>query len=80
MICAAGWPTNLTEIQKFYSVEFVDNPGKWEITVFADTGQLPQDAEERLKSKIQAGSLQVRTTKDAYLDTIVDGPGGRPEQ
>ena len=65
----------LTEIQKFYSVEFVDNPGKWEITVFADTGQLPQDAEERLKLKIQAGSLQVRTSKDAYLDTVV---GGQP--
>ena len=63
----------LTEIQKFYSVEVVDNPGKWEITVFADTGRLPQDAEERLKSKIQAGSLQVRTKNDAYLDTIFAG-------
>jgi Tfp pilus assembly protein PilN len=70
-----GWLTDeLTEIQKFYSVEFVDNPGKWEITVFADTGRLPQDAEERLKSKIQAGSLQVRTKNDAYLDTPVNVP------
>ncbi|MGA2323540.1 MAG: pilus assembly protein PilM [Sedimentisphaerales bacterium] len=64
----------LTEIQKFYSVEAVDNPGKWEVTVFADTGQLPQDAQERLKSKIQAGSLQVRTKNDAYLDTPVNIP------
>jgi type IV pilus assembly protein PilM len=70
-----GWLTDeLTEIQKFYSVEFVDNPGKWEVTVFADTGQLPQDAEDILKSKIQAGSLQVRTSKDAYLDTPVNVP------
>ncbi|MGA2071596.1 MAG: pilus assembly protein PilM [Sedimentisphaerales bacterium] len=69
-----GWLADeLAEIQKFYSVEVVDNAGKWEITVFADTAQLPQDAEGILKSKIQAGSLQVRTSKDAYLDTIVSG-------
>jgi Tfp pilus assembly protein PilN len=70
-----GWLADeLTEIQKFYSVDVVDNPGKWEVTVFADTGQLPQDAEERLKSKIQAGSLQVRTKNDAYLDTPINVP------
>jgi Tfp pilus assembly protein PilN len=70
-----GWlAEELSEIQQFYSVEFVDNPGKWEVTVFADTGRLPQDAEERLKSKIQAGSLQVRTSKDAYLDTPINVP------
>ena len=69
-----GWLADeLAEIQKFYSVEVMDNTGKWEITVFADTAQLPQDAEGILKSKIQAGSLQVRTSKDAYLDTIVSG-------
>ena len=69
-----GWlAEELAEIQKFYSVEVVDNTGKWEITVFADTAQLPQDAEGILKSKIQASSLQVRTSKDAYLDTIVSG-------
>jgi Tfp pilus assembly protein PilN len=63
----------LAEIQKFYSVEVMDNTGKWEIAVFADIAQLPQDAEAILKSKVQAGSLQVRTSKDAYLDTIVSG-------
>jgi Tfp pilus assembly protein PilN len=64
----------LSEIQKFYSVEMLDNTAKWEVTVFADTAQLPQDAEAILKSKVQAGSLRVRTSKDAYLDTIVGGP------
>jgi Tfp pilus assembly protein PilN len=69
-----GWLADeLAEIQKFYSVEMMDNTGKWEIAVFADTAQLPQDAEAILKSKIQAGSLQVRTSKDAYLDTVVGG-------
>jgi Tfp pilus assembly protein PilN len=77
-----GWLADeIAEIQKFYSVDVVDNPGKWEVTVFADSasspradkGQLPQDAEKRLKSKIQAGSLQVRTKNDAYLDTIFGG-------
>ena len=73
-----GWlAEELAEIQKFYSVEVMDNTGKWEIAVFADIAQLPQDAEAILKSKIQAGSLQVRTSKDAYLDTIVgDRPAG----
>ncbi len=63
----------IAEIQKFYSVEVVDNTDKWEIAVFADTAQLPQDAESILKSKIQACSIQVRTSKDAYLDTVIGG-------
>jgi Tfp pilus assembly protein PilN len=67
----------LAEIQKFYSVEVMDNTGKWEVAVFADTAQLPQDAEAILKSKVQAGSLQVRTSKDAYLDTIFGGQPAR---
>jgi hypothetical protein len=67
-----GWLADeLAEIQKFYSVEFMDNTGKWEIDVFIDSIQLPQDAETIFKSKVQANSLQVRTSKDAYLDTIV---------
>jgi Tfp pilus assembly protein PilN len=78
-----GWLTDeIAEIQKFYSIEVVDNAGKWEITVFADTAQLPQDAESILKSKIQAGSIQVRTSKDACLDTIISGQatGDKNEQ
>jgi Tfp pilus assembly protein PilN len=72
----------LAEIQKFYSVEVMDNTGKWEIAVFADIAQLPQDAEAILKSRVQAGSLQVRTSKDAYLDTVVGGQtkGDKNEQ
>jgi len=69
-----GWLADeLAEIQKFYSVEVMDNTGKWEIVVFADIAQLPEDAEAILKSKIKTGSLQVRTSKDAYLDTIFGG-------
>jgi Tfp pilus assembly protein PilN len=69
-----GWLADeLAEIQKFYSVEVMDNTGKWEITVFADSDKLPQNAEAILKSKVQAGLLRVRTPKDAYLDTIVGG-------
>jgi Tfp pilus assembly protein PilN len=72
----------LAEIQKFYSVEMMDNTGKWEITVFADTAQLPQDAGAILKSRVQVISLQVRTSKDAYLDTIISGQttGDKNEQ
>ncbi len=78
-----GWLADeLAEIKKFYSVEVMDNTGKWEITLFADTAQLPQDAEAILKSKIQDSTLLVRTSKDAYLDTIVGGQttGDKNEQ
>ena len=69
-----GWLADeLAEIQKFYSIEVMDNTGKWEIAVFADITQLPQDAEAILKSRVQTGSLLVRTSKDAYLDTLVSG-------
>jgi len=61
----------ITEIQKFYSVEFIENTGKWDITIFTDT-VLPENADTVLKSKFQTGSLQVRSSNDAYLDTIVD--------
>ncbi len=69
-----GWLADeLAEIQKFYSIEFVDNSGKWEITVFANNASLPENAESLLKSKFEGGSLQLRTSKDAYLDTIFGG-------
>jgi Tfp pilus assembly protein PilN len=60
----------LAEIQKFYSVEMLDNTSKWDVTVFTETVQMPQAAETILKSKLQAASVQVRTSKDVHLDTI----------
>jgi Tfp pilus assembly protein PilN len=61
----------LAEIQKFYSVEMTDGTAKWDVTVFADVPQITQDAETVLKAKVQASSLQLRTIKDAYLDTAI---------
>jgi len=59
---------------KFYDVEVPDSAGKWEITVIADSGQLPDGAEETLKDKTAESNLQVRTAEDACQDTFV-GPG-----
>ncbi len=61
----------INAIIRFYDVEFPEASGKWEITVVADSVQLPDDAEEFLKAKVAGAELQVRTTEDAYQDTPV---------
>ena len=61
----------LSEVVRFYDTDVAGNTGKWDITVFIDAKQSPKAAEDCLKSKIQAGRLQVRTIEDAYMDTPV---------
>jgi Tfp pilus assembly protein PilN len=79
----------LSEVVIFYDSEVSENTGKWEITVFVDStlrldsgqassprvdaAQSPQAVEECIKSRIQAGRLQVRTIENAYTDTPVGG-------
>jgi type IV pilus assembly protein PilM len=71
----------LSEVVRFYDIEFPENAGKWEITLFVGSASPPQvDAaqstagvEKCLKSKIQTGHLQVRTIEDACLDMSVGG-------
>lgn len=64
-------------IIRFYDVEVVDNPASWEITVIADDMQLPDNAEESLRAKTgSTTTLQVRTNKNAYLDTLVADESG----
>jgi Tfp pilus assembly protein PilN len=59
----------ISEVVRFYDIEAGENSGKWEITVFADTFQLPRSAEEQIKTLVKAEHLQVRTIEDAYKDT-----------
>jgi len=59
----------INAIIQFYQVEVPDSPGKWEVTVVADSSQLPNDAEESLKTKVPATNLQVRTHENASQDT-----------
>jgi Tfp pilus assembly protein PilN len=67
-----GWlAEELSEVVRFYDIEVPENTGKWEITVFVDTAQSPQELEECLKSGIQKEHIQVRTIESAYIDTPV---------
>ena len=65
----------LSEVVRFYDVDVPESTGKWDITVFIDASQSPQVAEERIKSRVLAEHLQVRTIEDAYTDTPVSGTG-----
>ncbi|UCE99533.1 MAG: pilus assembly protein PilM [Planctomycetota bacterium] len=63
----------IDEVIKFYNVEIPEGPKNWEITVVADSKQLPQDAEESLKAKVQGTEVQVRTPENAYQDISLVG-------
>jgi len=62
----------ITAIIQFYDMAAdSDSPRNWEITVVADSAQLPKDAEQSLKIKVACDNLQVRTFEDACQDTSV---------
>lgn len=65
----------LSEVIKFYDIEVPENTGKWDVTVFAD-GTKTTIAQERVKSRIKAESLQIRTIEEAFADTPVAGSAG----
>jgi len=69
----------INAIIQFYQVEVPDSPGKWEVTVVADSAQLPDDAEESLKAKVASTNLQVRTHENAWQDTPV-GQNDSPDR
>jgi len=69
----------INAIIQFYQVEVPDSPGKWEVTVVADSIQLPKDTEESLKAKVPATNLQVRTHENAWQDTPV-GQNDSPDR
>ena len=62
----------INAIIQFYGVEVPDSSGKWEVNVVAeDTVQLPDDAEEFLKSNVPAGVLRLIAGENIYQDTPV---------
>ena len=69
----------INAIIQFYEVEIPDSPGKWEVTVVADSTQLPKDAQESLKTKVPVIELQVRTPNNAWQDTPVGQTDGSDE-
>ena len=67
------WLTDeLNAIIQYYDVEVEDSSGKWEVTIVADSVQLPEEAEASLKATIENADLEVRTRQNACRDTIVD--------
>lgn len=71
----------INSVVQFYEVEAGDDPGKWDVTVVADdAGQLPDDAEDFLKSRVAGGTLQVRTPQSALQDTPVSAGESNTQQ
>ncbi len=71
----------INTIIRFYEVEVADSAGEWEVTVFADRVQLPDDAEKLLKAETPNAEWDVRSGENAYEDMTVDAKGcqaGRP--
>jgi len=71
----------INTIIRFYEVEVADSAGKWEVTVFADRVQLPDDAEKLLKAETPNAEWDVRSGEKTYEDMTVDAKGcqaGRP--
>jgi hypothetical protein len=65
----------INAIIRFYEVEEPDRDNKWEVTVFGDRVQLPDDAEEFLRSEISSSDLEVRSGADVFQDMVVKQKG-----
>jgi Tfp pilus assembly protein PilN len=72
-----GWLSEqINDVIRFYDFELADSCDKWEITVIADQGRLPDDAEKSLSADVAAGDIQVRTVENACEDTPVGQDAG----
>jgi len=67
----------INEIIRSYDVEAVDSSGNWEVTVVADSMELPQSFDESLKSEIKSNNVQIRTGQSICQDTVVAQNDGR---
>ena len=61
----------INKVIQFYDVEVPDSCGKWEITVVADSVQLPESAEEILRTKVTDTNLNLITGEDISDATVV---------
>lgn len=69
----------INTIIQSYQVEVPNSPRRWEITVVADSAQLPKDTESSLKAQVATAALYVRTPENAFQDTLFESAGG-PEK
>jgi Tfp pilus assembly PilM family ATPase/Tfp pilus assembly protein PilN len=73
----SSWlPEKINEIIKSYDVDVEDSSGKWEVTVVADSMELPQSFDESLKDQIKSDNVQVRTGQSICQDTAVEQNDG----
>jgi len=70
-------PEKINEIMQSYDVEVADSSGIWDITVVADSMELPQGFEESLKTEIKSENVQVRTGQNVCHDTVVEQKDGQ---
>jgi hypothetical protein len=71
----------INTIIQSYELEAADSVERWEITVFADGVQLPDDAEESLRAEAPNAEWRVIPGENAYKDMIAKAKGsnqGRP--
>ena len=66
----------INAIIKYYDIEVPDNSGKWEITVLADNVQLPDNAEESLKSQVSCNDLEISKSENIVQDLSVGEDNG----
>lgn len=65
----------INTIIQFYDVEVPDSCGKWEITVVADSAQLPENAAEVLAANVAGANLQLISSEDISHTPIVNQSG-----
>jgi Tfp pilus assembly protein PilN len=64
----------INAVIQFYDVEVQDSSGKWDITVVADSAQLPRNAEMALKAKVANAGLQIMTDEDICRVAVISQP------
>jgi len=67
----------INEIIRSYDVEAEDSSGNWEVTVVADSMELPQSFDESLKTEIKSENVQVRTDQSICQDTVLEQNDGQ---
>jgi len=70
-------PEKINEIIQSYHVEVADSSGIWDITVVAESMEIPQSLENSLKDEIKSENVHLRTGQNICRDTVVEQKDGQ---
>ncbi len=70
-------PEKINEIIQSYHVEVADSSGIWDITVVADSMEVPQSFDESLKEQVKSENVHVRTGQSICRETMVEQNEGQ---